>query len=348
MLKTAVTLIAFNRPELTRRTLDAVRRVQPQTLFLIADGPRSTHPSDDQRCAATRQVLGEIDWPCTVHRRFADTNLGLEANVELGLDWMFARTQRSVVLEDDCVPDPTFFRFAEELLERYRDDPRVWYVAGNNLGLGPRPFGNHDYAFSAWASVWGWAGWADRWARHRQIFTRDHDRRPDGSADDRPVRTKPVPAAIPTLVTRAGRRHFAGAAASGDTVTHGWDKHLWLTMMTEGGLAVTPARSMVQNEGVGDADATHTSGAGGDGQVYGVSRAMQFPLRHPPAVALDVAVERELELVLARVGSRTAQTARRLVRWPWLRRAIRKVVSSRAAMSGARLAARLAQGRSAR
>lgn len=343
-----VVLIAFNRPNLTARTLAAIRAAAPRQLFVIADGPRRDAPQDLDACRATRAVLDEIDWPCEVHRRYAETNLGLEANVELGLDWVFARVARAIVLEDDCVADPTFFRFAGELLDRYRDDRRVWYLTGNGLGLRRELFGEKSYAFSAWSSVWGWATWADRWHHHRVNFPRDHQPRDGDERGDRPHRTSAVPAVLPTLVTRGGRRHFAEAVASDDTATHGWDKHWWLTILSERGLAITPALSMVQNVGFGVSAGTHTAGASGDGEIYGIAAPMPFPLHHPDAVALDVQVERELEFVLGRVGGRSAQLARRLIRSPRLRRPIRSLISSRPAMLAVRAGSRLIDRRAVR
>jgi hypothetical protein len=180
--------------------------------------------------------------------------------------------------------------------------------------------------------VWGWATWADRWQRHRELFPRDHHD-PAGAA---PVR--PAPLRIPPgrLVTRAGHRHFAEAAASDDTVTHGWDKHWWLSLIGEGGLAITPAVNMVENAGFG-ADATH----GISDRVTEGSEPMPFPLRHPAAVRLHPEVERELELLLNRVGGRAARAARRLVRSPRLRRLLRTAVNSRWAVSLNRASSRM-------
>lgn len=334
MLTTPVALVVFNRPHLTEQTLAAIRRVAPRELFVIADGPRDDRPDDRELCAATRALTDTVDWPCEVHRRFAARNLGLEANVELGLDWLFSQTDAAIVLEDDCHPDPSFFPYVEELLARYRDDPRIWQISGSSLGVPERAFGGDSYAFTAWASVWGWATWAERWQRHRTIFPRDHQ---DGDA---PVRTVAAVQQPGLLVTRSGQHHFAAAAASADTVTHGWDKHWWLTMMTLGTLAVSPSANLVENVGWG-ADATHGAA---DGKRDHPAVAMTFPLRHPARVELNVDVERELELVLSRLGGRAATLARRLVRSPRLRRAARVAVNSRAATGLQRLAHRRRAG----
>jgi hypothetical protein len=337
VISTPVVLIAFNRPHLARRTLAAIRDGAPRELFVVADGPRPDRPDDAALCAETRAVLEEIDWPCEVHRKYSEGNLGVEANVELGLDWVFGQVGEALVFEDDCTPDPTFFPYAAELLERYRDDERVWQVSGNRLGVPQRFFHGDSYVFTSWASVWGWATWADRWQRHRAQFPRDHVRRGPTDAGDRPVRTVPAVPRPGTLVTRGGHRHFVEAARSSDVVTHGWDKHWWLTVMSAGGLCVTPSANLVENRGFGP-DATHTTSAG---SADDPAEPMGFPLRHPREIALDIDVERELELRLNRVGGPAAKLARKVIRSPRLRRAARAAVNSAPATSAARIAARL-------
>jgi hypothetical protein len=331
----AAVLIVFNRPDTTRRTVEAILRAAPSKLFVIADGPRPGHPDDPARVAQTRAVIDSVAWDCPVERLYRADNVGLEPNVELGLDWVFGQVDRALVFEDDCVADPSFFPFAEELLERYRDDRRVWHVAGNTLGVTPSHFGTDSYRFSTWASVWGWATWADRWQAHRELFPRDHA---DGSwldATHAPVRTKPPTPQPGALVTKSAQRHFAEAATSADGHAHGWDKHWWLTIMSEGGLSVTPAVNMVENIGLGS-ESTH----GLSNRLHDPAASTAFPLQHPANVALDVEVERELELMLNRVGGRGAQLARRMVRSPRLRRALRHLSDSKVGRSIARTISR--------
>lgn len=331
-----VVVIAFNRPDLSARGLELLRSVRPARLFVVLDGPRADRPGDEERTAAVRQLFDDLDWPVDVRYRTSPTNIGCEANVELGLDWVFTQVDRAVVLEDDCLPHPSFFRYAEELLDRYADDRRVWHVAGNSHHVPPALFGRHSYAFSTWASVWGWATWADRWQRHRALFPRDHGLRPDGTRAEEPVRTVPALPRPGTLVTPGGRRHFAEAAASADVVTHGWDKHWWLTIMSEGGLSVTPRVNLVENVGFGPG-ATHSTAERSGSPAC----PAPDPMLHPDAVALDVEVERELELALGRIGGRAARLARSFIRSSRVRAAARRVVHGRVATDAARALSRL-------
>lgn len=323
-----VVLIAFNRPRVTERVIDAFRRVQPSRVFVIADGPRPGNADDAERCAAVRELIDGIDWGCKVEKRYAESNIGLEANVELGLDWVFTQVDRAIVFEDDCIPDPSFFRYCEELLDRYDADQRVWLIAGDKKLVPFAAFKGQSYAFSSWASVWGWATWADRWERHRALFPRDHQ----GAAErvnERPrtadaVRTVPAPPAEGSLVTEAGRRHFLNVSLTTDGDEYGWDHHFWVTIMSQAGLCATPSLYMIENDGFGP-DATHTRA----NRQPRPAQQMAFPLVHPPAVELDRDVEMELELVLLRIDGRMSRLAKQIVRPLWLRKIVRRIITQR-------------------
>lgn len=109
MPETPVAYIVFNRPRHTERTFAALREQRVPTLFIIADGPRPGHPTDAERCAEVRAIVERVDWPCEVHRHYAETNLGLKRRVSSGLDWVFGQVERAIVLEDDCLM-PAFVR----------------------------------------------------------------------------------------------------------------------------------------------------------------------------------------------------------------------------------------------
>ena len=330
-----VALVVFNRPDVTRRTLAAIGQARPTQLFVIADGPRASHPADSAAIEQVREVISEVDWPCDVQTRFAEKNLGLEPNVELGLDWVFSQVDRAIVFEDDCVADPTFFTFCEELLDRYRDNPRVWQIAGSTQIPAAR-FGSDSYRFSSWGRVLGWATWSDRWHRHREWFPRDHSAGSWLDANEPPPRTRPAVPQPGSLVTRAARRHFAEAARSADGIVHGWDKHWYLSILTDGGLTAVPAVNMVEHIGFGDAS-TH----GVSDRSHQEAEPMPFPLRHPATATLDVEVERDMELLLNRIGGPTARLARRVVRSPLLRRWLRTAADSAPAQRVARAWSRL-------
>jgi hypothetical protein len=156
-----VALFVFNRPELTARVFEAIRAAEPGRLLIVADGPRGDVPEDGPLCERTREIVSEVDWACDVERNYAEENLGCGRRLSSGLDWVFEMVPEAIVLEDDTLPHPSFFGFAEAMLARYRDDPRIGMIAGTNY------FSDADrresYFFTRFFAVWGWASWRRAW-----------------------------------------------------------------------------------------------------------------------------------------------------------------------------------------
>lgn len=321
-MQTPVVMIVFNRPGLTRRNLAAVRKARPERLFVIADGPRPDRPDDARRCAEVRAVFDEVDWPCAVKTRFAEHNLGLDPNIETGIDWVFSQVDRAIFLEDDCIAEPTFFTYCEELLDRYADDKTVWQIAGDNHEVPERLFGELSYDFSTWASVWGWATWADRWHAHRALFDRDHAGPKDASGLVPPHRSIAANMSTDALVTDAGRKHFAAVAVDVDPTSYFWDHHWWVTVIDQNGLSAVPRHNLVENDGYAEG-ATNTRAK----KAPNPSRPLDLPIRHPVAARRNRAVEAELELVIVRTDGRLARIARKLIRPLWLRAFVRRVIT---------------------
>jgi hypothetical protein len=159
-----VAFIIFNRPHYAREVFAAIRAARPSRLYVIADGPRPEKPTDGDACTEARALVEGVDWPCTVHRNFAPTNLGAGRRIASGLAWVFEQEPEAIVLEDDFVPHPDFFRFCAEMLARYRDDERVATIAGANFLAHQQSFPEtEDYFFSRYYSIAGWATWRRAW-----------------------------------------------------------------------------------------------------------------------------------------------------------------------------------------
>lgn len=160
-LETAVLLLAFNRPDTTARVFEAIRQARPARLYVAVDGPRASRPGEAALCAQVRRIVAAVDWPCALHTLFREDNLGCKRGVSSAIDWFFSKEEKGIVLEDDCLPSQSFFTFCEVLLERFRDDPRVFAVQGTFFGSTTPPAAS--YLFSKLFHMWGWASWADRW-----------------------------------------------------------------------------------------------------------------------------------------------------------------------------------------
>lgn len=298
-----VVLIAFNRPEQTRRTLDCIRQAAPADLFLIVDAPRSTHPEDADLNAAVRHELEQIDWPCQVHRRYAETNLGCAANIELGLDWVFSQVSSAIILEDDCLADPTFFEFCSEMLERFNDDEGIGYIGGAAPELAAEAFEGASYAFTAFASIWGWATWSRAWHAHRKVYPRTH-----AGGDQTSIRTEPIDWSNTLVQSSAGRRFFRSAGAVTDKQSTTWAIHWVLSVLASRALTITASTVLVKNIGFGEAG-THTQST----RVMPDVQPLTFPLVHPKSVEINRTVELAYEKVVAQEFGIIARVARKIL-----------------------------------
>ena len=111
MFDTPILLIVFNRPKTTKRLMDCVQKLQPKQLFIAADGPRLNNPKDKTLCEQTRAVFKHINWDCEVKMLFRAENIGVGRGVSEGISWFFDHVEEGIILEDDCIPHPTFFSF---------------------------------------------------------------------------------------------------------------------------------------------------------------------------------------------------------------------------------------------
>jgi len=278
-MRSAVVLIVFNRPEAAARVLARIAEARPPVLFLIADGPRPNRTDDLSQCAATRQVVERVDWKCEVVRDFAEVNLGCGLRPASGITRVFEQVEEAVILEDDCVPHPTFFRFCDELLERYSNDERAMAVSGNNYLRDPHF--EYSYAFHRYLNTHGWATWRRAWRNYdSQLSSWRGIRQGD---------------ALENLLGDA--RHCAfwrqifdrTYARSGRLDV--WDYQWHYAIMCNGGFGIAPAVNLVSHVHTKQRG-THMSG--GHPLMDIPEKPMSFPLRHPPEVAWDQDYDRRV------------------------------------------------------
>lgn len=251
----------------------SIRVVRPPVLLVVADGPRTEAERND--CEATRRLVECIDWPCDVRRNYSAVNMGCRQRMATGLTWVFEQVEEAVILEDDCLPHPTFFRYCEELLERYRNDRRVMHIGGNTF-QGRKPQKKASYYFSKYAHVWGWASWRRAWQHYDVNMAA-------WGGNNNPVIERycngPIEKHYWTVM-------FKGAAEGRlDTWDYAWLFACW----QHDGLSIVPEVNLITNIGFG-VGSTHTTD---DQSPFAnmVSQSIQFPLRHPKHVEIHSAAD---------------------------------------------------------
>ena len=318
-MNTPVAFIVFNRAECVRRTLAAIRLARPPRLLIIADGPRDSRPDDPAKCAAVRKLVEEgVDWPCEIERNYATRNLGCAERLASGLTWAFSRSERLIVIEDDCLPDPSFFGFCEELLERYANDTRVGQISGC-----PMFFSEIDrassYIFSRYGSIWGWASWRRAW-NYYDLKIESWPRFSQGGGLDAVVHSQ----------AEYKKRKRLYSEMHGAQVFDSWDYQWGYAKFSQGLLSVVPCRNLIENTGYGP-DGTHY----GPEDKFTLKRfSMERPLRHPEFVIPDLRFDRAFG----------AADTKNMFGPPLWERALRKVKRLFATIAGSGAPGRGSQG----
>lgn len=280
-LHTPVVFLIFKRPDTTAKVFAEIARARPTRLLVVADGPRPGRPDEAEQCAAARAIIEQVDWPCEVQTNYAETNMGLRRRVSSGITWAFEQVDEAIILEDDCVPHPTFFRFCEELLERYRDDERVMHIGGDNPQRGHRR-SSYSYYFSRYNHCWGWATWKRAWQYYDDRMQQWPEIR-DGKwlynvfLDKRAV----------TYWSRIFQSTYENKIDS-------WAYCWTFSCLAQSGLSTVSAINLISNIGF-NREATHTRGK--SKIANNPTSAITFPLHHPPFVIRDTRADEFTEKV---------------------------------------------------
>ena len=241
--KSPVLFLVFNRPDVTARVFEVIRQAKPPRLYIAADGPRPDREGEAEKCEEVRKIATAVDWDCDVEKLFRDENLGCGRAPSEAISWFFENEPYGIILEDDCLPDPSFFKYCEWALKTYSADRNVWHISGNNFLAPRRLFGGSAISFVALPQVWGWATWWDRWENYLYDAC-ELSKIANKHSGEWQLRRKSKHYKF---------EHIESLKRGLDT----WDYQWQIVVLNHRGLAVVPSVNLITNLGVGS-DATHT------------------------------------------------------------------------------------------
>lgn len=247
LFETPVLFLVFNRPDHTARVFGRIREVRPKYLFVAADGPRTSHPEDQEKCNKVREViLKGVDWDCELITLFRDDNLGCGRGPAEAITWFFEQVEEGIILEDDCLPNLVFFNFCSELLCYYRGNDQIMHIGGSNFQQA-RSKEKYSYYFSAYSHNWGWATWRNRWLKFKYFIDR-----PD------------IPSLIDVFEYYGFKKvemkywlkvfNTVNESRPKDIWDYQWLNAIWMNR----GLSIIPNANLVRNIGF-DSEGTHTN-----------------------------------------------------------------------------------------
>lgn len=241
-----ILFLIFNRPEITQRVFEEIKKQKPKYLYVAADGARSHVTEDFDKCKVTRNlVIDGIDWDCEVKTLFRDGNLGCGVAVSEAITWFFKNVEQGIILEDDCLPESSFFGFCETLLERFKEDEQVYAIGGSNFQNG-KQIGEASYFFSNYAYVWGWASWRRAWNSY--------------DFNLRQLEAYKEKQSIKRIDNRAVFKNYwiSIYEKTANKEIDTWDYQWTFTIWNNVGVTIVPNVNLISNIGFGE-EATHTT-----------------------------------------------------------------------------------------
>lgn len=284
-LNTAILFLVFNRIETTKQVFEAIRQAKPLRLYVAADGARDK--KEEKKIKLVREyILSNIDWECKVKIFFRENNVGCGLNVKESIDWFFENEDRGIILEDDVVPSQSFFRFSEELLEKYLHDNRIGMISGNNhIQFIPEEV---SYIFSKFYWTWGWATWQRSWKNMDFEMNWEKTNRRNDVLNNMGYTQKSIEYWENNIKSIKLKQVSA------------WDYQWFLSLSSQNQLCIFPSVNLVSNVGFGN-DATHTFGLAP--LKYISNEDIEFPLVHPTNILPIKKFEEKYEKVQVTIPS---------------------------------------------
>lgn len=271
-----VLFFPFSRPQYAHQVFEAIKKSKPKRFYFYCDKAREGNEDELRNNNIIREYVKEVDWDCELKTWFRDENVGVFTSILNAIDWFFENEEMGIILEEDCLPSLAFFDFCKQLLPKYAEDRRVWYIGGNNLIEGYNPNG-YDYIFTHFAYQWGWATWKTRWeSLNRQGF----------NVDD--------------IISYDLYRMLYGSKKSAESAykflhkvqdsdglwrPKSWDFMFNMTMRCNGGFGIAPTVNLVSNIGV---VGTHSSSYNKATHNLKIPNNSEYNIsKHPPFVVVD-------------------------------------------------------------
>lgn len=291
-----VVLFIYKRTTNLAKIIGILKQVKTSKIYIIADGPRA---GDEVVCREARVAIeGLVDWGCTFSKNYSDTNLGLKKRFYSGIEWVFKQEEMAIFIEDDCVPNPDFFKFANEMLIKYKRDERIMSINGTSNG-GSFPY---SYDFSKYSQCWGWATWARAWKRYDPNLSSFSQKSWEQTASNLGLSH-----GIKTYWYYVLKLVKAGWINT-------WDYQWSYSHFMHRGLAIVPSTNLVTNVGF-DQYATNTKTKSRVANI--ATQAMKWPLVHPPRVVENTNVSNAIEKDFYRSPHVIIGIIRQYILWRW-------------------------------
>ncbi|MBI45082.1 MAG: hemolytic protein HlpA [Candidatus Marinimicrobia bacterium] len=289
-----ICIFFFNRPDTTIRVLKQVSKIKPEKLYLLCDGGRNNQESEDvNNCR--KSVESAIDWECEVIKKYSNKNIGVYGNIGKGAQWVFSKEDCAIFLEDDNLPENTFFYYCKEMLEKYQYEDKVLWVCGTNYLEKYKPKDGSSYVFTKHLMPCGWASWSNK-------FNKYYDINLDLARDKKSMSELKNQYLNKSLFYQQRYNFYSTIyKIDSDPTKSSWDHQMSFSIRHHGLYGISPSVNLISNIGV---DERSTHGGNSLNKVMtrrfcGIkSSDIDFPLVHPSKITIDLEYEKKVARII--------------------------------------------------
>lgn len=289
-----VVLLIFKRKEKLKKIIERISQVQPTKVYILADGPRNKEEEKVVK-ECREEVEKSITWDCEIIKNYSDVNRGVYENIGRGAKWVFEREEFAIFLEDDNLPQSTFFPYCKELLEKYQKDERIVWICGTNYLEKYEPEDGSSYVFTKHLMPCGWASWREKFLKYYDgdLTLLEDERlveRLKYEYEDKKLYLQQI-----TLAKLEKNR------INNNLKPKSWDYQMEFAIRANGLYGISPKYNQIENIGV-DQDSIH---GGSDASHVMIKRfcsiksfPLSFPLKHPITVLPDLEYEKRVGKII--------------------------------------------------
>lgn len=165
-----ILIIFYNRIDKTKNILENLLKLNNDysRLYFSVDGPKNYE--DINKIQEVISLLRIFKKKLkNVELIINETNLGLQQNIVKSIDYVLSINDTIIVLEDDHIVSPEFFRFCDDMLKKFRNNERIFQISGSCYL--PNKLKKDDIFFSKMPDCVGWATWKNSWAKLKRNFS---------------------------------------------------------------------------------------------------------------------------------------------------------------------------------
>lgn len=294
MFNIPVVLFTFKRKDTLFRIIDRLAEIEPRKIYIISDGPRNENEKNailDVRDSIEKY----INWDCEIIKNYADVNMGVYNRIGEGAKWVFEYEEKAIFLEDDNLPETTFFQFCEEMLTKYKDDTRILWIVGTNYLREYSPEDGSSYMFTKHMLPCGWASWSNK-------FIKFYDGKLELLDNEKAPKRLRYEFIYKKLYKQELLKYFKTKYLLNNNINKSsWDAQIGFSLRINGLYGISPKYNQIENIGV-DVHSIH----GGTSfsnimtrRFCGVKTIpLEFPLQHPKYVLSDIKYEKKVSKIV--------------------------------------------------